>query len=141
MTKQRERFYRWLFLTAAVYDIILGLVFLFLPRQAFALIGAANAFPDHAGFVWLIGSFLFVIGVAYALIYRGDLRRNKDLIAVGTLYKLAYAAVAFFTLFVGEYPHLAFVLIFGVADVIFFVLMAECWLFIARVRNEPVMAL
>ena len=37
-----------------------------------------------------------MIGIAYALIARGDLLRNADLILVGTLYKLAYAATAFY---------------------------------------------
>jgi len=75
---------------------------------------------------------VLVIGVAYALISRGDLRRNADLILIGTLYKLAYAATAFYYWVAGGLPHVAFGALFGVADLIFFVLMAECWLCLMR---------
>jgi hypothetical protein len=140
LDSQRQKLYKGLFLTAAVYDLVLGIVFLFFARQAFGLLGAENALPEHGGFVWLIGAFLFVIGIGYWLIYRGDLQRNRDLIAIGSLYKLAYVAVALFTLAVGEYPHLSFVLIFGTADLVFFVLMTECWAFLGRKSAQPAMA-
>jgi hypothetical protein len=54
------------------------------------------------------------------------------LILVGTLYKLAYAATAFYYWAAGSLPHVAFAALFGVADVIFFILMAECWLCLKR---------
>ncbi|MGH7993088.1 MAG: hypothetical protein ACREDQ_06205, partial [Limisphaerales bacterium] len=74
-----------------------------------------------------LGAFILVIGIAYALISRGNLRGNADLILVGTLYKLAYSATAFYYWAAGTLPHVAFAALFGVADVVFFVLMAECY--------------
>src|ERR1039458_2156017 len=70
---------------------------------------------------------LLVIGVAYFLIARGDLPRNADLILIGTLYKLAYAGTAFYYWSQGSLPHVAFAALFGVADAVFFILMAECY--------------
>ncbi|HKW29450.1 MAG TPA: hypothetical protein VJT54_08950, partial [Verrucomicrobiae bacterium] len=61
-----------------------------------------------------------------------DLRGNADLILVGTLYKLAYAATAFYYWAAGTLPHVAFAALFGVADAVFFILMAECWLYLKR---------
>ena len=72
--------------------------------------------------------FVLVIGIAYFLIARGDLRRNADLILVGTLYKLAYASTAFYYWSEGSLPHVAFAALFGLADMVFFILMAECYL-------------
>ena len=75
----------------------------------------------------MLGAFVLVIGVAYFLIARGDLRQNADLILVGTLYKLAYAGTAFYYWSQGSLPHVVFAALFGVTDTVFFVLMAECY--------------
>ena len=134
MTPTRTRYYRGLFLAAAVYDIVLGVVFLFFNAWAFDLLGIRDELPE-GGYVELIGAFLLVIGIAYALIFRGDLYRNQDLIAVGTLYKLAYSGVAAYVWAFGEVPHMALVFIFGAADLVFFALMLECWL---HLRSHPI---
>ncbi len=88
--------------------------------------------PEFGGFNSLIGAFLFVIGIAYLLIFLGDLQRNRDLISIGALYKLAYCAIAFYYFAIGNVPHIIFLSLFGVADLIFFILMAECRLFLAK---------
>jgi hypothetical protein len=132
MKPAKEKYYRVLFTIAAFYDLVLGITFTFSPARAFAALGISNKLPAFGGYVTLLGAFVLVIGIAYALISRGDLRRNADLILVGTLYKLAYAATAFYYWWAGSLPHVAFVALFGVADVIFFVLMAECLLCLKR---------
>jgi hypothetical protein len=132
MKPAKEKFYRGLFTIAAFYDLVLGLAFTFFPARVFAALNISDKMPAFGGYVTLLGAFVLVIGVAYALISRGDLRRNADLILVGTLYKLAYAATAFYYWAAGSLPHVAFGALFGVADVIFFVLMAECWLCLMR---------
>ena len=132
MSKGREQYYRALFLIVAIYDITLGIVFTFFYRHAFEVIGIAHRLPQHGAYLSLIGSFLFVIGVAYYLIYRGDLLRNRDLITIGTLYKLAYCAVAVYYTVIGDVPHMIFVYLFGGCDFIFFILMLECRLFLNK---------
>ncbi len=97
-------------------------------RRAFAALGISEKLPVFGGYLALLGAFVFVIGVAYALISRGDLLRNADLIFIGALYKLAYSATAFYYWAAGSLPHVVFGALFGVVDAIFFVLMAECWL-------------
>jgi len=128
MQPSKEKYYRLLFNVAALYDILLGLVFTFFSEHAFAILGISDKFPAFGGYVTLLGVFVLVIGIAYCLIARGDLRRNADLIFVGALYKLAYSATAFYYLAMGSLPHIAFGVVFGVADALFFILMAECWL-------------
>lgn len=127
MKPAKERYYRGLFTIAAFYDLLLGITFTFFPARAFAALGISEKLPAFGGYLTLLGAFVLVIGIAYALISRGNLRCNADLIFVGTLYKLAYAAVAFYYWAAGGLPHIAFAALFGVADAVFFVLMAECW--------------
>ncbi len=130
MTPARETYYKGLFFLAAVYDLSLGIVFTFCQDAAFRMLGIGEKLPAFRGYLSLIGAFVFVIGCAYCLICLGDLRRNRDLITVGALYKLAYSAVAFYYFAAGNVPHPIFVVVFGVADLVFFVLMAECRLFL-----------
>ena len=135
MNPAKEKYYRSLFALAAVYDVLVGITFLFFPVPAYAALGIREKLPAFGGYLALLGAFVLVIGVAYFLIARGDLRRNVDLILVGTLYKLAYSATAFYYWLAGTVPHFVFVGLFGVADAIFFLLMAECYLCLNRERK------
>ena len=132
MKPAKERYYRGLFILAAFYDLLLGVTFTFFAARAFAALGIGDKLPAFGGYVTLLGAFVLVLGIGYALISRGDLRGNADLILVGTLYKLAYSATAFYYWVAGSLPHIAFVALFGVADAVFFLLMAECWLCLRR---------
>jgi hypothetical protein len=141
VTPAKERWYRLLYLSATIYDVVLGVVFLFFAGWAFGLLDIRDEMPE-GGYVQLIGAFLLVIGIAYWLIYRGDLTRNVDLIAIGTLYKLAYTGVGIWAWLFVDIPHIAFLAVFGVADALFFVAMLECWLSVRRTEPslEPVAA-
>ena len=132
MNPSKEKYYRSLFTIAALYDIVLGNTFIFFRHQTFAALGISDKLPAFGGYLTLLGVFVLVLGVAYALIARGDLRRNLDLILVGALYKLAYATTAFYYWAHGNLPHVAFGAVFGVADTVFFILMAECYFRLKR---------
>lgn len=127
MNPAREKYYRVLFTISAIYDFLLGIAFMFFARRAFAALGISDKLPAIRGYLTLLGAFVLVIGTGYFLIARGDLRRNADLILVGTLYKLAYSGTAFYYWSHGSLPHVAFGAVFGVADAVFFILMAECY--------------
>ena len=133
MNARRAKYYKMLFLVAAVCDIALGLVFIFFYRYPFRWLGVP--IPYSTGYVTLIGAFPLVIGVAYYLISRGDLIKNRDLIIVGTWYKLVYSTVAFYHLAAGDIPHLLFA-VFGGVDVVFFALFAECLYTVRRVGKH-----
>jgi hypothetical protein len=138
MNPSRLKYYKILFLVAAIYDTVLGIIFTFFYPAAFSMLGIADKLPAFGGYISLIGAFLFVIGIAYFLIYFGDLYRNRDLVIVGALYKLAYCAITLFYFLTGDFPHVIFVAVFGVADLVFFVLMAECLLFLLKGKQQPV---
>jgi len=132
MSPAKEKYYRSLFNVSAVYDVLLGVTFMFFAERAFAALGISDKLPAIRGYLTLLGAFVLVIGIAYFLIARGDLKRNVDLILVGVLYKLAYAGTAFYYWYQGHLPHVAFGALFGVADAVFFVLMAECYMLLKR---------
>ena len=127
MKPAKANYYRSLFTVAALYDILIGLTFTLFPGRAFAALGISEKLPAFSGYLTLLGAFVLVIGIAYGLISRGDLQRNADLILVGAFYKLAYAATAFYYWAAGDLPHIAFAALFGIADAVFFILMAECY--------------
>ena len=120
MNKKREKYYKIIFLIAAIYDIVLGIIFTFFHKTAYSFLNIS--LPQNTGYLSLIGVFLLVIGIAYYFIYKGDLKKNIDLIKVGTLYKVAYSAIIFYYWIFATIPHISFVAIFGVADVIFLIL-------------------
>lgn len=128
MSPARERWYRTVFWIAAAYDVALGVAFLFFATPIFEWIGIEDTLPEYTSYIALIAAFLFVIGVAYVLIAMGDLYRNRDLILIGILYKVAYFSVALWYLIDGVYPHILFFYVFGLADLVFAVLMTECWI-------------
>jgi len=137
MNPAREKYYRLVFAISAIYDTVLGVVFAFFYRPAFSWLGIRDRLPEFGGYLSLIGAFLFVIGVAYFLIARGDLQKNRDLILVGILYKLAYCVTAFFYFAEGNIPHVIFAVVFGVADFLFLVLMVECFTHLKRIAPAP----
>lgn len=138
MSPTRERWYRTVFWIAAAYDIVLGIAFLFFATPIFEWIRIEDTLPEYTSYVSLIAAFLFVIGVAYVLIAVGDLQRNRDLITVGILYKVAYFSVALWYLIDGVYPHILFFYAFGLTDLVFAVLMTECRLHL-RSREQACM--
>jgi hypothetical protein len=140
MSAAKLKYYKVLFLVAAVYDILLGIIFTFFYKPGFSLLGVSINFPGLGGYISLIGSFLLVIGVAYYLIYRGDLIKNRDLVLIGTLYKLAYCSTAFFYFALGEVPNMIFVFVFGLLDLIMFLLMAECYMYIGKILRAGMAA-
>lgn len=136
MSPSRERWYRTLYWIAAAYDIVLGIVFLFFYTPVFRFLDIEDTLPAQKSYLSLIAVFLFVIGVAYMLIALGNLERNRDLITVGILYKLAYFSVSLWYLISGVYPHIIFFAVFGVADMFFAVAMIECRVYIGRHQQQ-----
>ncbi|RXQ95832.1 hypothetical protein EO244_05860 [Ancylomarina salipaludis] len=126
------KYYKGLFLVAAIYDLILGLVFTFFPKSAFDLIGILEKAPGFMGYLSLIGAYLLIIGIAYLLIYRGNLNKNLDLILIGLLYKFAYCSIVFYYFIIGDLPHIIFLVLFGFIDLIMLILMIECYVTVKR---------
>ena len=96
-------FYRKFFLFAAIYDGLLGLVFfLFYPR---IYAGFGITLPNHPGYVQLPALFIAIMGLADYYVYR-DMVRNRDIVKIRILMKLAYSLSCFYHYFFGSLPTL-----------------------------------
>lgn len=115
---RNKKFYKGVFLVAALYDLILGFVFFVFYQKIYAMYGIT--LNDSPAYLQLSAAFVFVQGLLYYFVYT-NLKRNIDIVKVGVAYKIVYAAVAFFYWASGGLPHQMFA-IFGFFDVIFTVL-------------------
>jgi hypothetical protein len=90
-------FYRGLFLVAAAYDALLGLAFVLFHVPIYAHFGMT--LPHHPGYVQLPALFIAIMGVADGLVAR-DPVRNRDLVLIRVLMKVAYSGLCFW--YVGQ---------------------------------------
>ena len=111
----KEKFYKTIFLIAAIYDIILGSAFCLLYRPLYRLI-LHQAVPVPPVYLETTAAFIAVSGLGFYFIYR-NLYRNIDLAKVGIAMKFIYCSAVIRHSAFGP-PPLAFV-IFGICDVIF----------------------
>ena len=119
--KKKEPYYKLLFLIAAIYDLVLGLAFLFFYKLIYQTLNIP--LPQYPAYISLSAAFVFVLGIAYYMVYQ-NLYANRDLVKIGTIYKVAYALVVFYYFFFETLPHNSF-LIFGFIDLIFLGLFIE----------------
>jgi len=86
---------RWiqvLFGIAAVYDALLGIVFLLIPSWAYQTFQVTP--PNHWGYVQFPAALLIVFAVLFAAIAR-DPWGNRGLIPYGVGLKVAYCGIVF----------------------------------------------
>jgi hypothetical protein len=92
---------RPLFVVAALYDVVLGLVYLVAYPALYARAGVA--LPNHPGYVQLNALFVIVAGVGFGLVARSPVR-NRDIIHMGVLFKASYAGIIFYYMARGLMP-------------------------------------
>jgi hypothetical protein len=90
-----------LFWVAALYDLVLGLVFGLFYQPIYARFGVE--LPNHPGYVQLSAMFIFVIGVGFSLVARNP-RENRQIILLGILMKIGFCLVIFSHLIFGTVP-------------------------------------
>ena len=79
-----------LFVVAALYDGVLGLVFLAAPNYLFDLCDVTR--PNHPGYVQFPAALLIVFALMFAAVAK-DPVGNRQLMIYGILLKLAYCAL------------------------------------------------
>lgn len=107
--------FRILFLTATLYDGILGAAFFFLYHPIYQFLGIQ--LPDNTSYIHLSAGLVFVQGIGYWFVYQNMLR-NIDLVKVGVAYKGIYTLVAVYYWAMGQLLHTVFAW-FAVLDVLF----------------------
>ncbi len=106
-----------LFWIAALYDLVLGLVFGLFYQPVYARFGVE--LPNHPGYVQLSAMFIFIIGVGFSLVARNP-RENRQIILLGILMKIGFCLVVFSHLFFGTVPPIY--VPFAVMDSVFLIL-------------------
>lgn len=96
-------FYRKFFLFAAVYDAFLGLGFFLFYERIYSWF--VIALPNHPGYVQLPAIFIAIMGLADYFVYL-DMARNRDIVKIRILMKLAYSLLCFYHYFFGSLPSL-----------------------------------
>ena len=94
---------RPLFVVAALYDLVLGVVFFAAFKAIYERFGIA--LPNHDAYVQLPAAFIAVFGVGFWFVSKAP-ERNRDLITLGVLMKLAFAGVVLSYAFRGAIPPL-----------------------------------
>ncbi|MFH2137380.1 MAG: hypothetical protein ABII88_02585 [Candidatus Omnitrophota bacterium] len=89
------------FRIVGVYDILLGLGFIFFYKSIYAACGIT--LPNHPGYVFVPALFIVCGGVGEFLIAKNPLR-NIDLVVVRLLMKLSFATAVLYCYFTMGIP-------------------------------------
>ena len=84
-----------------VYDILLGLSFIFFYKNIYAILGIT--LPNHPGYIFVPSLFIICGGVGEFLIAKNPLR-NVDLVVIRLLMKLSFALVVLYCYFTMGIP-------------------------------------
>jgi hypothetical protein len=93
MFMKTKKWISWLFVLSAIYDGILGLLFLAAPGLAFERFGVTP--PNHFGYVQFPAALLLVFAWMFAAVAMAP-ERNRNLIPYGMGLKAAYCLVVFY---------------------------------------------
>lgn len=113
---------RALFVVSALYDGLLGIVFLFATGCVFQRFGVTP--PNHPGYVQFSAALLIVFAIMFAAIAM-DPQGNRNLIPYGMLLKVSYCGVVGFHWFTTGLPSMWKP--FCVFDLIFLALFVWAW--------------
>jgi hypothetical protein len=107
---------RPLFVVAGLYDALLGLAFMAAWPSIYQRFGVAP--PNHPGYILFGAATIAIFGVGFLFVAAAP-ERNRDIIKLGMLLKLAYAGTVLFYRSRGEMP--AMWVPFAWIDLVFFV--------------------
>ena len=124
----KDSFFRALFLIAAIYDLILGVLFFFFYKPIFSYFDIS--LPVYPMYLQMAAAFVFAMGVGYYFVYL-NLYRNIDLVKLGVVYKIVYAGLTSYFYFT-DLANIVFFW-FAIIDVIF--LVAFVW-FLKYAKND-----
>jgi hypothetical protein len=111
-----ERFYRNMFLIAAIWNVGGGAVIVLLARWIFSMSGVS--FPEPPAYFHSWVALFVVFGIGYYMIHR-DMYANKNIVILGIIGKLGFAVVFAYNMI--AYPNQIplFFLIPMIGDLIF----------------------
>jgi len=126
---EKAGFFRVLFLVAAIYDFVLGIIFLLFYKQAYTFLNIT--LPVYPMYLQMVAAFVTVMGIAYYFAYL-DMYRNIDLVKVGVIFKGVYAVLTSYFYF-ADLANVVFFW-FAIIDVVFLVLFV--WFLASAKKDE-----
>ena len=119
-----------LFIVAALYDGILGALFLFAANTVFQLFKVTP--PNHLGYVQFPGALLLIFALMFLAVAMNPIK-NRNLILYGILLKVAYCTLVFFHWFTNGIPMMW--IPFAFFDLIFIGLFIWAYISLAKERE------
>ena len=117
----------FLFVVAALYDGLLGLLFLFAANAVFQWLKVTP--PNHLGYVQFPGALLVVFALMFLAVAMNPVK-NRNLIPYGILLKVSYCTVVFFHWFTTGIPGMWKP--FAIFDLIFMVLFIWAYMHLTK---------
>lgn len=117
------------FWTSALYDLLLGLAFLFAADALFERAGVPV--PNHPGYIQFPALILVLFGIMFARIAQDPIGQ-RDCMLYGIGLKLAYSGVVLFHQFTGGVPSMW--LPFAYIDILFLIGFLAAW---TGTRTQP----
>jgi hypothetical protein len=119
----KTKWIRWFFGLAALYDGVLGALFLAAAPWLFELVKVTP--PNHYGYVQFPALLLLVFAMMFARIACNP-QRHRELMLYGAGLKAAYCGVVLYHYFLGNIPWVW--VPFAYADLAFLVLFLVAWM-------------
>jgi len=119
-----------LFVVAAAYDGVLGVLFLVSGNAVFEWFDVTP--PNHAGYIQFPAALLIVFALMFLTIATRP-AANRNLIVYGILLKISYCGVVFYHWFTAGIPDMWKP--FAVADIVFAVLFLWAYGYLGRARS------
>jgi len=126
-----KKFWSALFVVAALYDGLLGLLFLFSSNAAFEWFDVTP--PNHPGYVQFSAALLIVFTIMFARIAMNPVA-NRSLIPYGMLLKVSYCGVVFYYWFSTGIPDMW--KSFAIADLVFLALFVWAYQSLAKLGER-----
>lgn len=89
------------FVFAALYDFVLGVLFLLAWRQCYGMFNIEP--PNHPAYIQFAAAVVATFGIGFWYVARAP-ERNRDIIKLGVLLKLAYSGIVLSYWFQGRMP-------------------------------------
>jgi hypothetical protein len=125
-----KSYYKLLYLTASLYDTILGFMFLFFYKYIYQLFNMN--IPSNPAYLSFCAAFIGVYGLLLFMIYR-DIDNSRKAVIFSIFVKFAFfSVVMYYWLFVGSNYVDAPFRIFAFIDLIFGILFIESLKFIKK---------
>lgn len=122
---------RGLWLIAAIYDGVLGLIFLFQPGLAFEIFEVVP--PNHFGYVQFSAILLLIFAAMFLRVAR-DPMPNRFIMLYGIALKTGYSGLVFYYMMTTGVP--AMWVPWAWADLVFLVLFYLSWHFTGKLMPE-----